>query len=329
MNKTSAILAVVTDEVGHSAAVQRAVELARLSGGTLHLCSFIYDSLIDAERPRPHVARLACLELLREQEQRLYRLAAELAHPQFNIECEVLWAPVMHEAIITKALAVAADCVVKDVRRESILRRMLFTPLDWKLIRLLPCDLMLVGADAAPHPERLLAAIDVLAESPEREDGLNAQILQSTRWLGELTGARMDLVSVMPWFPLSGRGIHSGAQYEEQVRKHHEAFRTFSERLQVPSDHCHRPLGIPAEAIAKIAEQLSSDIAVVGNYYRNGWERLLLGSTAETLLQQLRCDLLVVKPRDFAVVERQHVDIDAMRRRVALEQPADRVPEVS
>jgi hypothetical protein len=62
-------------------------------------------------------------------------------------------------------------------------------------------------------------------------------------------------------------------------------------------------------------------VTVVGNVYRNSWERLLLGSTVETLLQQLKSDLLVVKPHDFLSTTRRHIDLEAVRARLAAEQP--------
>jgi len=327
MNQAPVILAIVPSKIEHSAAIRRAAEMARLSGGRLHLCVFVFDGLIGTEIPRSHVAELACRAFVAGFDAELRKLAAELAHPQFSIECEALWAPVPHETIMAKALAIGADCVVKDVRQESVLRRMLFTPLDWKLIRLLPCDLMLVGPDSPPRPERVLAAVDVLAEDPQIADSLNDRIVASARTLAEYSNAGLDLASVMPWFPLSTRSTHSSKHYDEMVMQHLKAMRSFAERLKLPAKRCHRPLGVPAEAIVKIAEELTIDITVVGNFYRNGWERLLLGSTAETLLQQLRSDLLVVKPRDFALTAQKHIDLEAIRRRVALEQPGQSQPE--
>jgi universal stress protein E len=38
---------------------------------------------------------------------------------------------------------------------------------------------------------------------------------------------------------------------------------------------------------------------VTGAVSRSGWRRLLIGSTAERLLDRLDCDLLIINPRDF------------------------------
>jgi hypothetical protein len=49
---------------------------------------------------------------------------------------------------------------------------------------------------------------------------------------------------------------------------------------------------------------------------------LLLGSAAEALLQELPTDLLVVRPQAFPATLAKHLDLDAMRARVAAAQPA-------
>ena len=43
-----------------------------------------------------------------------------------------------------------------------------------------------------------------------------------------------------------------------------------------------------------------SDIVVMGAMSRSGLKRMLIGNTAERLLDRLPCDLLIVKPAEFA-----------------------------
>jgi universal stress protein E len=55
----------------------------------------------------------------------------------------------------------------------------------------------------------------------------------------------------------------------------------------------------PVTAITRVARQTKADIAVLGAVSRSGLKRLLIGSTAEVLLDRLSCDLLIVKPAQF------------------------------
>ena len=53
--------------------------------------------------------------------------------------------------------------------------------------------------------------------------------------------------------------------------------------------------GSPAKTIASQARERGADLIVVGTHGRTGLARMLLGSTAEALLRQAPCQVLVVK----------------------------------
>lgn len=53
----------------------------------------------------------------------------------------------------------------------------------------------------------------------------------------------------------------------------------------------------PAKAIAEFAQEKDADLIVVGTHGKKGVTRALLGSTAESLLRQSPCQVLVVKQK--------------------------------
>jgi nucleotide-binding universal stress UspA family protein len=54
------------------------------------------------------------------------------------------------------------------------------------------------------------------------------------------------------------------------------------------------PDGPPAEAIVAEARSRGASLVVMGNRHRSGWERLFKGSTAEQVLRDSPCPVLVV-----------------------------------
>jgi nucleotide-binding universal stress UspA family protein len=48
-----------------------------------------------------------------------------------------------------------------------------------------------------------------------------------------------------------------------------------------------------------MALECCADIVVMGSISRSGLERLVIGSTAERVLEPLPCDVLLVKSPDF------------------------------
>ena len=90
----------------------------------------------------------------------------------------------------------------------------------------------------------------------------------------------------------------------EQIEKDAErAARTAFDRIlqNWPITRAHRYLIArdPVNAIAEAAQHSRSAIVVLGAISRSGIKRLIIGNTAERILDQLRCDILVVKPGKF------------------------------
>lgn len=60
--------------------------------------------------------------------------------------------------------------------------------------------------------------------------------------------------------------------------------------------------GSPPKTIATFARKKDADLIVVGTHGRTGLGRLFMGSTAEALLRQAPCHVMVVKPRTTVTV---------------------------
>ena len=60
--------------------------------------------------------------------------------------------------------------------------------------------------------------------------------------------------------------------------------------------------GSPPKTIATFAREKDADLIVVGTHGRTGLGRLFMGSTAEALLRQAPCHVMVVKPRTTVTV---------------------------
>jgi universal stress protein E len=69
---------------------------------------------------------------------------------------------------------------------------------------------------------------------------------------------------------------------------------------RIPRQRRHVVRRLPLEAVPAVARQTGSAIVVLGAISRSGLKGAIIGNTAESLLDDLRCDLLVVKPPRFA-----------------------------
>jgi nucleotide-binding universal stress UspA family protein len=82
----------------------------------------------------------------------------------------------------------------------------------------------------------------------------------------------------------------------------HEANETLQAHVRSAKAQCrngvvgHFSVGDPTAEILKACAELRADLLVVGTHDLAGFERLLLGSVAETLTRKAGCSVLVVRP---------------------------------
>ena len=61
----------------------------------------------------------------------------------------------------------------------------------------------------------------------------------------------------------------------------------------------HLPKGPADKAIVRLAKEMRVDVVVMGTIARTGIAGFIIGNTAETILDQLTCSVLAVKPPGF------------------------------
>lgn len=319
MKKLTTIVVAVEAGDAISPALRRAVALAKASGAALHFCRFVHDPAIDAAvgHVHPDVTTRARNDLVREQYAGVERLAADHSGAGFAVECDVIWAPRADEAMIAKVLEVGAELLIKDARHESFLMRSLFTPLDWKLMRLLPCDLMLVAPGREEKLQRVVAAVDVLVESADGH-GLNGDVVEQARRVAEYLQADLSVASVFPYLSVTQPGLDALAAvdvYELTNTAHQKAFDAFMNQLEVPKGEQARLVGWPGAALADYIKDQHAGMLVLGSSYHNAFDRLLLGSTSEWLVQHVDCDVLLVKPENAVEQIGQVLNLQTLRKR--------------
>lgn len=314
MGQYRRIFLIVDDSRKPTPAWRRAEHLARISGASLHLGAFAHHDVIAAvAHINREVSGLAQKALMQDWKAWLVGAASELRERGFKIETGLKWctSPV-YESMVSEILSVKPDLVIKDVHLEPTLKRVLFTPLDWQLLRMCPVPLMLVNGHAEPLPRRIVAAVDPV--HPWHEAGqLNDLIVQSALDLALQCDARVEVVSAFEGLPPAAliEPMFAGAvfaeTYEVLRRQHQQRFEEFTARHSIPSDRARILLGAPDAALVDATADTAADVLVMGSVYRTGLDRFLVGSTAERVLHRARCDVLVVKPSGFDAKVEKHL----------------------
>ncbi len=231
----------------------------------------------------------------------LERLAAPLRAGGLTVSTVVARDYPPFETILRRAVAIKADLIVAPCRDRHRLPALLgYT--DWELLRLSPVPVLLVKNSTPYRRPTVLAAIDP-THAHAKSSALDQRILDYGAQVGRaLRGALHVVHAYMP------RPLPPTATFDTKRRKslraeaEREARKQFVDALgkrTIPALRRHLVRGDPTEVIPATARKTSSAIVVIGSVSRSALKRLFIGNTAESVLDELRCDLLVVKPAKF------------------------------
>ncbi len=277
-------------------AVEKAIQLAGAFGAELELFHAIASPVyIDMLALTKSNADEAEREQLNRYRQLLEPIAARARLQARSVSVAVAWDYPEYEAIVRRAAEIGADLVVAERhagrhRAASVLRLA-----DWELLRLCPVPVLLVKRSPPYHAPTVLATID-----PDHAGGKTAELDEAILAAGALVagGLRGQLHAVHacptgPDRPVTGAATVPAAPdrilFERGLRP-----------WDIPPEHRHLLAGDPSDVIAATARRVDADIVVAGALSRSGLKRLLIGNTAERLLDELSCDLLIVKPAEFS-----------------------------
>lgn len=311
MKRLDRILAVLDPTTEVQPALAKAATLARRSGATLELFICDFDPSLSGQ-PFFDTDKLRQLreEFVAERLEYLEDMAEELRAEGLAVETHVHWDNPTYRGIVRRVEESSPDLVVKDTHYHTVLRRTLFTNTDWSLIRTCPAPLLLAKAGEWPDTPRILAALDP-GHVGDKPAGLDHDIVE---W-SELVAARMggEVHAVHAFFPaallaatatLAGMPLSSGMTSAEIVEA--ERQRIAGQLADVvgphnlPAQRVHLEQGAAAEVLPRMADQLNAALVVMGAVSRSRLQEVFLGSTAERVLDRIGCDVLVVKPADFA-----------------------------
>lgn len=252
--------------------------------------SLLYDNPPDIERRTREAQR-----------ERLERSARRLRRTGLEVSVSVAWDYPPYEAVIREAGRVGAGLIVAERHPGRHLAAGLLHINDWELLRRSPVPVLLVKRARPWRQPVVLAAVDP-EHAYEKPTRLDQQILRLGATVAR--ALRGSLHAAYAYVPLPLTAFSAGAISDQQVfGLEARAERTARARLQraigsveIPRARQHVVGRHPVDAIPQLAARTRSSIVVMGAISRSGFKRLLIGNTAERVLDHLDCDILIVKP---------------------------------
>ncbi|MFA5678174.1 MAG: universal stress protein [Pseudomonas sp.] len=284
--------------------LRRAEQLARhypQAQFTLFLCDYI-PALDGGLLFNNELLKDARNTFLGHREEYLDSLAQNLRASGHTVNTSAVWGKRFERHILKAIQEQQPDVVLKTGQRHSLLKRLVLSNSDWFLIRYCPTPLWLVKQPDAVL-QNICASVDPLHES-DKPAALDRKILATARTLADATGAKAQAIhcyNPLPQTLAFDSGLVADYDgYAAQVHQHHaDAFGEFAKANDLPVDQRHLLRGYPEQSIPEFVEQNGVNLLVLGAISRSRIENALIGHTAERLLEDVPCDMLVIKPDGF------------------------------
>lgn len=222
------------------------------------------------------------------------------ADPMIEFNSIVVWNSNEADAITEEINKNDYDLVVKYTKEEESFTSLIFTPMDWQLLRKCPKPILMVRDGDWKHQRRILVAVNVSGDE-EHHETFNKELVSIGMTLAEnYDRGNIHLVSAYPPAPLNvaiDLPEFNAGEYSNSIRGQHLInMKALRQQFGIDEDHTHVIEGFPEEVIPNVAEELGAELVILGTIGRTGLSAAFLGNTAEHVINKLNCNLLAIKP---------------------------------
>lgn len=277
-------------------ALERAAELAQAFRAELIVFHSAYDSQLSGGRLL-EVKRLAQArgKLVAERRGALERLCERLERRDIRTRCVVVWEEPAYAALIRAAIRDNVDFIVVGVHRFSE-RRAMLKQNDWELMRYSSRPVLIVRK-ASRRAGAVVAALDP-THANDKPAALDVEIAKNAVLLAaglntELHVAHCIPDSAYPLGPITAKDRHR----MKSIRQ--KEVRTVLHKAGADVHEIHLVDGLVEVALPKLLRSLNAGTLVLGALSRRWLKGFIIGNTAERLIDDTDCDLLIVKPPGF------------------------------
>lgn len=300
MRKYKHILAVVEPGSEKNTALTRALEIASFSPDTrITAMIAMYDfsaeltSVLDVQTQLDLKNKLVAAH-----EQMIEQAVGKLNAEHSDIDCKIIWQRSVTRAIVDEINAGDYDLLIKVADNHDLTKKLLYTPLDWKLLRYSPIPVIIAKEHSWTPGANILVAINFDDEDLNAQRLMNLRLLRHAQQISTLTGGTIHLVnaavpitpSTLVEIPGFSPDLYSEAVYNQSSDK----LVLFAKKHRIPESNCHICIGQPDDVIYHQAKKLNANFILIGNSARKGVVGNIIGNVCEQITDDVGCDIMVI-----------------------------------
>lgn len=218
-----------------------------------------------------------------------------------TIDRKVIWSKNIGKEITRLAKETVANVIIKASDVHGMLDSVLFTPLDWQLLRHSPVPVVIAKDNLWDSSRSIAIALDFSDPTDEEQKIVNMRILREAQEIAKISHCEIHIVNAIPPLvpPVSMDlpGFTPDVIGEEALKENCKAVLSFAARHNIKVENCHIQEGQLDEVIPEICKQIKPNMLMIGTSARKGLAVALLGNTCEKVVDELNCDVTVFTPK--------------------------------
>lgn len=246
-------------------------------------------------------------ELRHAQDEIVASYATKLRDCGIDTTTSVLGQRPLDDGILAIAMATEARLVVKATRFHSTAERGILVDTDWQLMRSSPYPLWFVKSRLMPENPVIVAAVDP-SNAHDKPAALDHEIVNSANAVAKATGGAVHLLHT--YERIAGIGQAANRTFkpiklpideiDARVKtEHRKALDSLAANCGIDTEHTHQLPGRTQEILPSFSRSKNAGLVVMGALARWGVKRMLIGSTAERVIDHLPCDVLIVRLGEY------------------------------
>ncbi|MEO0996523.1 MAG: universal stress protein [Pseudomonadota bacterium] len=321
MPERQSVLVSVDDSPEFPTTLGRARRYAQQLDAPLSLVSVLYDPYVAGRRfgDSEGLKKLRRAVMQRELEG-LEVLCNDIAKSGLEVSGRVVWDRPKADALARQVMALDPLMLVVSAHRTRLVDKLLLSYTDWQVLSRVPCPVLRVADRPYADKPVIAVAVDPMHDN-DKPAAFDDRLIASAAGICDGLGGELALLHavqdlqavVMLTAPGGGAMPVADADLQTALEdEHRKRLQALAERHGVDRRNLHVASGIDTMILSEFAESLRADVMVMGVVSRSRFKEVVIGNTAERLIERLSCDLLAVKPEGFECPVQQSSDVDVL-----------------
>lgn len=278
-----------------SPAIERAVTFASATDVDIMLYSAVYDDSVPSLYIKADDLDKMRELILDSETVRLKQIKSRLLKVAKSVEVQTQWINSAADGITNAAKQFNADLLIVSSTRHSTMTRLFLSNTDLEILRHASTPVLF----AHNHPEKaykkVMVAVDPTHEHDEPAE-LEHRMISIGKWITDIFDGELYLAHAYPSIrpELTIDNIVPVEVPKKMREEHEKALKQLAATHNIEKDKTHFLDGYPRVALPDMAREIKSDLVIMGVISRSVIDRLMIGSTAEYLLDHIECDILTV-----------------------------------